>query len=208
MGQAGSTETNKSEEIVVSKKVKVSKTVLALSIVSILLCLGVIGLTIWFTIELTNERNRNSKNCNKPAGEFAVEPRASVSFGVLNECTYNGLKNQPCKYQASNINEAIDQCNRLSDVCNKFVFNSATGYIEIIGLNTGFENFVTNQNSSIYTRQVGITYSSSGSANNANSGGFVSENVSFNSAASTITTLGQTTQATNTVSGGSLQSYF
>ncbi len=51
MGQAGSTETNKSEEIVVSKKVKVSKTVMALSIVSILLGLGVVGMTIWFTIE-------------------------------------------------------------------------------------------------------------------------------------------------------------
>lgn len=192
MGQPGSTETSKSEG----------------TVVSILLCLGVIGVTIWFSIELTNERNRNSVNCNKPAGEFAVEPNSSVNSGVLNECTYNGLQNQPCRFQASNINEAITQCNRISDICNRFVFNSATGYMEIIGLNTGFGSFVNNPNASIYTRQIGVTYSSSGSVNNANSGGFVSENVSFNSAVPTITTFGQTTQATNTVGGGSLRGYF
>lgn len=209
MGQSGSKGTNKTiQEGSPDKKYQVSKTVLALSIVSILLCLGVIGLTIWFSIELTNERNRNSVNCNKPAGEFVVEPNTSVRAGVLNECTYNGLKNQPCKYQASNINDAINQCNRLSDVCNRFVFNSATGYMEMISLNPGFGNQIPNPNASIYTRQIGVTYSSDGSTNNANSGGFVSENVSFNSAVPTITSLGQTTQSTNTVGGGSLQSYF
>jgi hypothetical protein len=171
---------------------------------SILFGVVAISLMIYYIVELENTKNSISIASNKPAGEFATEPSATVSSGILNECNYNGLQNQPCVYRAQTLNEAINQCNRLPQICNRFVYNSETKSMSIIGINSN--QFIPSQTSSIHTRQVGITYSSSGSDNNANTGGFTGT-ASFTGGSQTEITSGQTT-VTNTFAGAPAVSYY
>ena len=134
---------------------QVSGVVKGLLGLSIFLGIVSIGLNIYYIYALEETKKSISIASNKPAGEFATEPNASVSSGVLNECTYSGLKNQPCIYRAQNLNEAIAQCNRLPQICNRFVYNSESKSMSIISLDSN--NFIPSQNSSVHTRQVGVT---------------------------------------------------
>ena len=171
---------------------------------SIFLSLVAIGLIIYYIYALEETKKSISVASNKPAGEFATEPNASVSSGVLNECSYGGLKNQPCVYRAQNLNEAINQCNRLPQICNRFVYNSETKSMSIISLDSN--NFIPSQNSSVHTRQVGVTYSGTGQNNNTNSGGF-SGTATFTASGQEFTTSGATDQ-TATFAGAPAVSYY
>ena len=167
--------------------------------INIVIGLVAIGIIIYYIIELENTKNSITVASNKPAGEFAIEPSVSVSSGVLNECTYNGFKNQPCIYRAQNLNEAINQCNRLPQTCNRFVYNSETKSMSIIGINSN--QFVQSQNSYIVTRQVGITYSGNGSTNNTNSGGFTGASTTFTTGGQAVTTSGANNAPAQSVAG-------
>ena len=169
-----------------------------LFVATIIINLIAIGIIVYYIVELESTKKSITIASNKPAGEFAIEPSASVSSGILHECTYNGLKNQACVYQAQNLNEAINQCNRLPQVCNRFVYNSETKSMSFIGINSN--NFVQSQNSYIVTRQVGITYSGNGPTNNTNSGGF-SNTASFAPGGQAATTSGTNTTTPQSVAG-------
>lgn len=171
---------------------------------SIFLSLVAIGLIIYYIYALEETKKSISVASNKPAGEFATEPNASVSSGVLNECNYGGLQNQPCIYRAQNLNEAINQCNRLPQICNRFVYNSETRSMSIISLDGN--NFIPSQNSSVHTRQVGVTYSGTGQNSNTNSGGF-SGTASFTASGQEFTTSGSTDR-TSTFAGAPAVSYY
>ncbi len=165
---------------------------------TIFIGLVAIGIIIYYIVELEKTKDSITIASNKPAGEFAIEPSVSVSSGVLNECTYNGLKNQPCIYRAQNLNEAINQCNRLPQTCNRFVYNSETKSMSIIGINSN--DFTSSQNSFIVTRQVGITYSGTGSTDNTNSGG-IAGTTTFTSGGQAATTSGTNTAPSQSVAG-------
>lgn len=166
---------------------------------------GILIAMVYYIIELEKVKKSISTASNKPAGEFAIEPNVSVSKGVLNECTINGIKNQPCVYFAANINEAVNQCNRFPQICNRFVFNSVTQSVFFISL-TGNE-IISNPNASIHTRQVGVTYSPGGKINNSNSGGFAN-GASFNSDGSQFTSSGLTSQNNPNIAGGTVTGYY
>jgi hypothetical protein len=183
---------------------QVSGVVKGLLGLSIFLGIVSIGLNIYYIYALEETKKSISIASNKPAGEFATEPNASVSSGVLNECTYSGLKNQPCIYRAQNLNEAIAQCNRLPQICNRFVYNSESKSISIISLDSN--NFIPSQNSSVHTRQVGVTYSGTGQNNNANSGGF-SNSTTFTASGQDFTTAGAAGR-TSTFAGAPAVSYY
>jgi hypothetical protein len=176
-----------------------------LGIVNLLFSLGILVAMIYYIVELEITKTSISVASNKPAGEFAIEPKTSVGKGVLNECTINGLKNQACIYSAATINEAIDQCNRFPQICNRFVYNSASKTVSFISL-TG-NDFITNINCSIATRQVGVTYSGDGPTNNTNSGGLASV-ASFTSDGSQAFSSGLTSQQSNNIAGGTVTGYY
>lgn len=174
---------------------------------SIFLGLASIGLIIYYIYALEETKKSISIASNKPAGEFATEPNASVSSaGVLSECSYGGLKNQPCIYNAQNLNEAIAQCNRLPQICNRFAYNSETKSMSIISLDNN--NFTQSQNSTIHTRQVGVTYSGTGSNNNTNSGGLTSTNTAtFTASGQDFNTLGTANQTINFTASPTISYY-
>ena len=172
-----------------------------LGIVNLIFSLGILGAMIYYIIELENSKTSISVASNKPTGEFAIEPNVSVSKGVLNECTLGGLRNQPCIYSAATMNEAIDQCNRFPQICNRFVYNSASKTVSFISL-TG-NDFVTNPNASISTRQVGVTFSGDGPTDTTNSGGLGTA-ASFTSDGSQLFSDGLTSQQSNNIAGGTV----
>jgi len=176
-----------------------------LGIINLLISLSLLGIMIYYLIELEETKTSISIASNKPAGEFAIEPNVSINKGVLNECTIGGLKNQPCVYSAATVNEAVNQCNRFPSICNRFVFNSASQSVSFISL-TG-NDFVTNINASIYTRQVGVTFSTGGKDDTANSGGLADAST-FTSSGTQLTSSGLTSQESNNIAGGTVTGYF
>lgn len=97
--------------------------------------------------------------CNKPAGEFSVEPNTTVS-STLNSCGLNGLGKgtEPCIIRGiENLSQAIDQCNNMPDICNKFIYpdSSGSGTMRVVPLNGTIQK---NNSTNSFIRQVGITF--------------------------------------------------
>lgn len=97
--------------------------------------------------------------CNKPAGEFAVQPGTTV-LETINNCGENGYGegNEPCVLRnIKNLTQAIQECNNRSDICNKFVYPDTDGseVMRIVSLNGKIDSNIT---SHTYIRQVGVTF--------------------------------------------------
>ena len=119
-----------------------------LYIVIALLSVVLIIIIIIFTEE-GRHYVHNSK-CNRPVSEFSVEP-GLTSTEILTSCN-----NSPCVFNnIPTLTEAITKCNVMSKICDRFIYNSATSTMSIIGLKSSLSN---NTGSNIYTRQVGVTY--------------------------------------------------
>lgn len=92
----------------------------------------------------------HNTKCNKPLGEFSVESGLS-STEISKDCD-----GKACTF--SNINslyDAINKCNVMSKVCDRFIYNNKKSTMSIIKLKSGLSN---DKNSDLYTRQVGVTY--------------------------------------------------
>jgi hypothetical protein len=97
--------------------------------------------------------------CNKPAGEFSIQPNTNVAE-TINECGLNGYGRgtEPCIIRGiQNVSQAIEQCNRLSDICNKFIYPDTSGNetMRIVSLNGVIEKHNSTHS---FIRQVGITF--------------------------------------------------
>jgi hypothetical protein len=119
-----------------------------------LLFVGAI-LVVYFSIE--NKSNYvHHQSCNKPLGEFALEP-GTASTSILKICGSSG--NEVCSKKVNNLTEAVNYCNLNSKICDRFMYNSKTGTVSIVGLKT---TLTENNDQDIYTRQLGITYEGEG----------------------------------------------
>ena len=159
----------------------------------------ILGLIIYYIVALEDSKKIMVQNSNKPAGEFAVEPAVTASSSsVLQLCTINGKPNSACNYSVNSVSEAINICNQNSNICNRFIYNNIQGATQssmsIIGLNDNV--FTESQTSSIYTRQNGVTYITSGSQTGTQPSNYNS-NVSLTQPISTTST----TPTTSALSG-------
>ena len=167
-----------------------------------IIALGLIGTTIAFIITQTaliGKCNEHvpPENCNKPAGDFAIEPN-STSSNVENGCGVN--EDEPCVFpNINNPSEAIEKCNSLENKCNRFILDSGT--MTVVSL-TGKTLKITGKN--MYVRQNGVTYQGTGSPPNSYKTSNLSgqnTSVTTNSPNSLLGSLFNTGSATNTYSG-------
>lgn len=91
----------------------------------------------------------HNTKCNKPLGEFSVEPgitSSQVSYACDGKCTFTNI---------STLYDAAMKCNVMSKVCDRFVYDSSTGIMSFINLKSELSESL---GSDLYTRQVGVTY--------------------------------------------------
>ena len=124
-----------------------------LLILSIILGLIGIGLSS-YVISINENDYVHKNNCNRPAGDFAVQEN-STSTDVLKLCGKE--KNEECVLNVQNLSEAIRECNRRSEFCNKFIYPVSGNYtsMKIVSL-TGNKSYSETNHS--YIRQNGITF--------------------------------------------------
>jgi hypothetical protein len=146
---------------------KKSKVLLFWNISNLLLSLIILAILIYYLTDLTNTKNEISKNSNKPAGEFAVSTGVT-STQSINQCTINGVRNSQCSYPANTLNDAINICNVQSDVCDRFFYNEVSKQMTMISLDSPL--VPSTQNISVFTRQNGVTYETSGPTSISSSG--------------------------------------
>ena len=160
-----------------SKKIKQkSKSLLAWNIFHLLFSVAILIILIYYLIDLEDTKNSFSQMSNKPAGEFAVSVSVT-SDSSLNQCTINGVRNSQCSYPASTINEAVNICNTFSSICDRFYYNEISKQMTMISLDAPLRS--SSNSISVFTRQNGVTYETSGPTSIASSG---SGNVSMGSA--------------------------
>ena len=158
------------------KSRKKSKSLLIWNIFHLLFSIVILIILIFYLIDLEDTKISFSKMSNKPAGEFAVSVSVS-SDSTINQCTINGVRNSQCSYPASTINEAVNICNSFSDICDRFYYDEVSKQMTMISLDAPLRS--SSKNISVFTRQNGVTYESSGPTAIASSG---SGNVSMGSA--------------------------
>ena len=133
-------------------------TLLSLLFINLFYVAGI--LVVYFTTYYKSDYV-HYKKCNAPLGEYALEAGSSSS-NIIQKCGRD--KKSFCTKPVSNLKEAEAYCNNNSNICDRFVFNETTKIASIVDLKGEIKN---SDNSSIFTRQVGITYDSQQSNNNA-----------------------------------------
>lgn len=113
------------------------------------------------SILIGNCRNNvSSEYCNKPAGDFAIEPDSS-SANVLFGCGLD--QSSACIFpNIGSISDAIKKCNSLPNLCNRFIYKNNT--MTVVSL-TG--NTIESQGNHMFVRQNGVTFQGSGNINNS-----------------------------------------
>lgn len=140
--------------MVKNKKFNDTNTVL-ISLVLISLFFTAAVLVVYFTT-LHNADHVPYKKCNAPMGEFALEDSA-FSSNVKNQCGQD--RKSPCTKVVSNLSEAVKYCNLYSDICDRFMHNTTSKTVSIVDLKGQIDKSDIHN---LYTRQVGISYESSG----------------------------------------------
>ena len=128
----------------------------------LLISFVLIGLLIAFIAEISVAtgncvNNVPVENCNKPAGDFAVEPN-TTSNNILTGCGENN--DGDCIYpNISTLSEAIKKCNssELINKCNRFSYKNNT--MKLVSLTGGTIN---SKGDNLYVRQNGVTYQGTG----------------------------------------------
>lgn len=137
------------------------KTYFIIMIILTILVLGFLGFFIYDYVVNQNEKVPVD-NCNKPGGEFAVEPETSYALN----CTLQGCKDRgsdsgdACVFSVSGLNDAIKVCNQNIDICNRFTFFPNSKSMAITSLNC--DTPVSDPATVSLLRQVGVTYTDPG----------------------------------------------
>lgn len=149
---------------------------------------GLLAVTILFIVDKSSLVGKCSEhvppeNCNKPAGDFAIEPD-STSSNIESGCGPN--EDEPCVFtNINNPSEAIEKCNSLGNKCNRFVHNNKTMAVVSLSGKTS-----QSKGKHMYVRQNGVTYQGSGTPPDSRRTSNVSgsnTNVTTNSLSSQIT---------------------
>ena len=127
----------------------------ALTVVFIFLIYVAAVLVIYFTTFYNSDHIPYDK-ANAPLGEFALEP-SSQSQNIKKLCGSD--RNKSCVKQVNNLEEATNYCNLYSEICDRFMYNDTTKTVSIVDLKG---TITKNPNTNLFTRQVGVTYNSSG----------------------------------------------
>ena len=125
------------------------------------IALILIGLTIFFILEGQEKLSKHTENvplenCNKPAGDFAVEP--GHTSDIVSQNCIDG--SSPCIFSVGSLSGAIEKCNQIPNLCNRFIYENGT--MKIVPLSV--ETIVSSDNN-LFVRQNGITYQGTGSSN-------------------------------------------
>ena len=144
---------------------------------------------------MTTELNSIDPATNRAAGEFAVESGFTSTGIILDSRCGTGFQDV-CSFSVTSVGDAINKCDQLPSICNRFVYNQNEGTMSIVSLNSGLS--VTDDKSvSVFTRQQGITQlSESETGQNFSSGVEAPEPVS-------VGTDGQVTSVTRNVTATS-----
>lgn len=124
-----------------------------------------IGLLIAFITEISIATGNCSNNvsiehCNKPAGDFAVEPGVTTN-NILSGCPPDLTGSDSCVIPyISSLSDAIKICNskKYINKCNRFIYENNT--VKLVPL-TG--STYSSPSKNLYVRQNGITTQSNGS---------------------------------------------
>ncbi len=131
-----------------------------LTIAVIILFLLLTGLYLGIIFGLVKKDKVDYQECNKPQGEFAVEPGTTYNSFVYG-CNTDYDDTDVCRFtKVSNLTDAVNICNQNADKCNRFVYNPGNQILSFIPLNSSPSPDNVNENS--YTRQVGITFKTKG----------------------------------------------
>lgn len=127
----------------------------------LLLGLSLVGVTVWLIISGQENlkkcsNNITPENCNKPAGDFAVEIDNTSNI-TLQNCPPNN--SGPCIFNnIENLSQAIILCNQYPNICNRFIYEKDTvKFVPLAGSN------VYSPGKNTYVRQNGVTYQGIGS---------------------------------------------
>jgi uncharacterized membrane protein YgcG len=124
-----------------------------------------IGLLIAFITEISIATGNCSNNvsiehCNKPAGDFAVEPGVTTN-NILSGCPPDLTGSDSCVIpDVSSLSDAIKICNsnKYINKCNRFIYENNT--MKLVPLNG---STYSSRSKNLYVRQNGITTQSNGS---------------------------------------------
>ena len=133
-------------------------------IVMIILTILVLGFLGFFIYDYVTDRNEKVPvaNCNKPGGEFAVEPETNHATGcTLQVCKdRGGDSGDACVFSVSGLNDAIKTCNQNPDICNRFTYFPNSKSMSITSLNC--DTSVKDPATMSFLRQVNITFADPG----------------------------------------------
>jgi len=168
-------------------------TLLSLLFINLFYVAGI--LVVYFTTYYKSDYV-HYKKCNAPLGEYALEAGSSSS-NIIQKCGRD--KKSFCSKKVSHLKEAEAYCNNNSNICDRFVYNESTRVASIVDLKG---EIVEATDSSIFTRQVGITYDSQQSNNNAyNSQVTIEAETDTVSVSNNVSSGGYTGSASSNVSG-------
>lgn len=128
---------------------------LTLKILSFL-SLALLAITIWVLVDsekaLTNcVNNVPPENCNRPAGDFAIEVDTSAN-DILGGC--GQFEDKKCIFSnIPTVSDAIAKCLSLGNKCYRFIYEGNTMYVVSLVAQT-----TISKGKHMYVRQNGVTY--------------------------------------------------
>ena len=135
---------------------------LTLKILSFL-SLALLAMTIWVLVDsekaLTNcVNNVPVENCNRPAGDFAIEIDTTTN-DILGGC--GQFQNKKCIFfNIPTLSDAITKCLSLGNKCYRFIYEKNTMYVVSLVAQT-----TNSKGKHMYVRQNGVTYKGRGKSN-------------------------------------------
>lgn len=112
-------------------------------IIFILIGVIIIFIILWINAEMRAEENIKCE-CY---GNYGFE--VNRGGDIVRRCGEN--RNLPCIFLKNTIQDCVDECNGLDNICNGFTYNPDTNLMEIIDIN----NIYNKNNVGLYIKQNG-----------------------------------------------------